>query len=160
MTTRTELFAAYGDDARAALDAWSNLDPEAHAFWSTGCEERQYRAEHRRWLSRQTTAVVREVKAKVAGSAPLFELEQSDPPKIDVRRVLIHDGHPIDMLTLAGEDGARILREAMLRDLGPANTTRERCQHGLALAEQVIARSEAEGRPVSVAEVLGLAVAS
>lgn len=153
MTAKTEIFTAYGDDVDAALQAWGNVDPTGYAMWSESCERRQYLADYRRWNSRHVVNV-----ATAAPQAPaLFDAPAPVPQPVVVRASVVHDGTSVETLTLAGPEGARILREAALRDLRPAETTAARCRRYLELAKQIESASEAQGRPVSVAEVIGMA---
>lgn len=156
MTTRSELFTAYGDDADLALGAWPNLDPTGYAAWSATVERRQYLADYRRWVGRQTVAVKREVAKADDGQVPLFDAPTAGVPTLAVRSTIVHDGHTLDLFALSGPDGARLLREAMLRDLGPASTTVDRCRYGIALADHIEAQSVALGRNVTVGEVLSI----
>ena len=155
MSRKTELYEAYADDARLALDAWANLDPVGFAAWQATVEERQYLADYRRWNSRRTVGAL--TTSPESADLPLFPLPpKSAPPKPvpQVRQTIVHDGRSIDLLALAGEDGARILRETALRDKGPASTTLARCDRMVKLAELIAAESKRLGRPVSVAEVI------
>lgn len=157
MSTRNDIFEAYGDEPRAALDAWLNVDPEGFARWSDQAEERQYHAEFMRWVRGKTIKLER--VEQNPGQTRLFE-----PPAtsrgVKVRAALIHGGEIMETEQLAGLEGARFIRAAMTRDLAPAKTTVARCAYGFALADHLEAETERLGRPVSVAEVVGLRLAS
>lgn len=155
MTARAELFAAYGDDLDGLLAAWPNLDPTGYAAWAEHAEHRQIKAEYARWRSRQTAAIRKTQRAELA--PPLFDAPPAKVPTVKVRAIIAHEGGDRRLMDLAGVDGAKVLREAALRDLGPAETTATRCRRMLDLAEQIQAESIKQGRPVSVAEVIGLA---
>lgn len=154
MSTRNDLFAAYGDDVDGALGAWPNVDPTGYAAWSGQAERRQYRNEYRRWLSRQTITAARDT-IQNRGQVRLFE-----PPTaakgIQLRSTMIHQGEQMPVLGLSGDEGARVLRQICQRDLTPALTAVARAKFGLALADHIEAETERLGRPVSVAEVIGL----
>lgn len=62
-----------------------------------------------------------------------------------------------DTEALAGDEGAEILEAVAARDARPARTSIKRSKQLLTIAKAVRAASLAEGRPVSVAEVLGIA---
>lgn len=159
MSTRNDIFEQYGlDEARAALDAWLNVDPEGFHKWSDLAEERQYRIEYRRWLGKQTVvADVTEIKGP--RQPRLFE-----PPAaskgVELRQTVIHEGTERHLLGLAGLEAARVLREVSTRDLTPALTAVNRAKLGLALADHIESETERLGRPVSVAEVVGMRRAS
>lgn len=155
MTTRADLFAAYGDDFPALLAAWPNLDPTGYRVWSEQAEHRQIKAEYARWRSRQTADIAKTRRTESA--PPLFDAPPAKVETVKVRAIIAHEGGDSHLMELAGEDGAKKLREAALRDLGPAETTTARCRRMIDLADQILAESERLGRPVSVAEVIGMA---
>lgn len=61
-----------------------------------------------------------------------------------------------DRLHLAGKTGADTIRKAVERDNRPAKTTLRRGRTDLRIADAVESESERLGRPVSVAEILGI----
>lgn len=153
MTTKAELFTAYGDDPRAILDAWPNLDPQGYAIWSDKAEERQILTEYRRWARTQTIKLERNPDHE---EHPALFPQPRKGKAITVRQTVVHDGEEVALLSLTGHEGATLLRQAMLRDLGPASTTVDRCRYGIKLADLIDAETERLGRPVSAAEILGV----
>lgn len=147
-----ELFDAYGNDAQAALEAMANVDP---LTWSTFVEEaaaRQYRSEYAAWVRRQTKEL------SIANSAPrLFSVDEVREVTLRERIVIRQDGERREhaLMALAGAHGAAIIRTACQRDERGARTTLGRTAALKKLAAELERRSEAEGRPVSVAEILG-----
>lgn len=65
-----------------------------------------------------------------------------------------------DQFSLAGAEGAKVLRAVAERDKRHAETTFERSHLQFKLADAIEAESVRLGRDVSVAEVLGLAEAA
>lgn len=150
----TDVFATYGDDATAALEAFANVDHEAWSAYVDAAAEKQYRADYGSWrrgLIKSTTA---EAIAKATGQVRLFEPPESSPA-IDFRARIVLDGEEHSLASLAGAPGAEVLREVAQRDIRPAATTVKRCRQMLALADHLEAETERIGRDVSVAEVLG-----
>lgn len=150
------IFEAYGEDSAAALAAFANLDPQAWSEYNDRAAERQYRAEYRTWVRSQKAQLLTESQqVKLFGD--------SDVDRIVVRERLVtkRDGERQEHVTfsLAGAEGAAILREVAKRDSKGAKTTLARMAALRKLADEVERRSKAEGRPVSVAEVLGLEAA-
>jgi hypothetical protein len=151
--TLTELFEAYGNDATAALEAYGNVDNEGWSEYTDRAAEKQYRFDYGSWLRGQVRATEADSIAAVSGQARLFEVEPGFA--IDIRTTLILDGVEYDVGSLAGADGADVLRKVAARDLKPAKTTIVRCKGQLALADHIVAESERLGRDVCAAEVLG-----
>ena len=150
------IFEAYGEDPAAALEAFANLDPQAWSDYNDRAAERQYRAEYRAWVRSQKAQLLTESQqVKLFGD--------SDVDRIVVRERLVtkRDGErqEHDTFALAGAEGAAILREVIERDSKGAKTTLARTTALRKLADELERRSKAEGRPVSVAEVLGLEAA-
>lgn len=159
MSARNSIFEAYGADARAGLDAWLNVDPDDLHRWSDQAEERQYRAEYRRWLGRQTVVADAAEIAEGPQQPRLFE-----PPKatrtVELRSTVIHEGESKPLGDLAGLEAVRVLRDVCRRDLTPALTAVNRAKFGLALADHIEAETERLGRAVTVAEVIEMRRAS
>lgn len=153
MSTRNDIFAAYGDDVRAGLDAWLNVDAEDFHRWSALAEERQYRTEYRRWLGRQTMTADATAVTSPAAQPRLFEPPASTK-KVEMRTALIHEGETKPLDQLAGLEAVRVLRDVCQRDLAPALTAVNRAKFGLALADHIEAETERLGRPVAVSEVM------
>lgn len=146
-----EIFEQYGDDAAGALAAMANTHP---AVWSTFVDtaaEALYSARYRQWVRSHvvTTPVTN-------GQEQLFDAATMKSLTIRERVVLVIDGERCEFLTaeLAGEAGAEILDRVAKRDARPARTTIKRSRDMHKLAQAVRAASAAEGRPVTVAEVL------
>jgi len=157
MTRKVEIFAAYGSDVAGALRNWEQIDPLGYGAFAASAVERQYRADHGRWVRTQTVKLER--SAAKPKTDRLFAPPPSKADQIEVRSTIVHDGTEHTMLGLAGKAGAKVLREAALRDLAPAETTADRCRFNIELADKIEAASVAAGRPVSVGEVLGLVAA-
>jgi hypothetical protein len=150
----TDVFAAYGDDAEAALEAFANVDHEAWSAYVDRAVAKQYHADYASWrrgLVRSTTA---DAIASRSGQVRLFEPTES-APIIDFRARLVLDGDEYELASLRGHHGADVLRSAAQRDFGPAATTLKRCRQMLALADHIEAETGRLGRDVSVAEALG-----
>lgn len=150
------VFDAYGEDAEAGLAALANTDPPFWHAYTEAAVVRQYRsdyAKHRRTL---TLSVAKENLATDAGQARLFEVDESEV-RVKIREVLTLDGREYPLLSLAGEDGAAVLRKVAQRDLGPARTTVARCRQMERLGDHLSVESSRLHREVTVAEVLGVA---
>lgn len=151
-----EIFDAYGDDAKAGLAAWANLNPESWSAYVDAAAERQYRGDYAVWRRRLISTAQQERVAEDNGQARLFE-----PPEpgalTDFRQRVVLDGIEHDMADLEGADGAAVIRKVAERDLAPAVTTVSRCRSMLKLADHMDAETERLGRPVSAGEVLGWA---
>jgi hypothetical protein len=155
MTNRkAEVFAANGDDVAAALRNWQQIDGPGFDSFAAKAVERQYLADYRRWAGRRTVAVVTE---RPSPEARLFTPPPAHTKATEVRSKLVHDGHEVNLLDLAGAEGAAVIRRIVVRDAGPAATTLERCDEMRTIADLIEAQSVELGRPVSVREVLGLA---
>lgn len=156
MTRKTEVFEAYGDQADDALRNWQQIDPEGYAFFAETAVARQYLADYRRWDRSRRIIVERIAEATDRGAPPLFDAPKPKPEPIETRATVVHDGESHRLVDLAGVEGAALLRQAALRDLGPAESTAKRCRFHLELAELLERQTVEAGRPVTVAEVLHL----
>lgn len=154
MTRKAEIFAAYGDDAESALRNWQQVDPDGYGQWSATVEQRTYVADYRRWASRQLSSVRASALKPKTDQARLFQPADGERESVEIRRTIVHDGTELVTAELAGLDGAQKLREAALRDLGPAETTAKRCRRNIEIAALIEAETIRLGRPVSVGEVL------
>lgn len=154
MTTRSEVFAAYGDDIDALLDAWPNLDPEGYAAWEHNALRRLARSDVRAWRSRQTVKIDRETAEADSGQGRLVDVPPARREQIRMRSVITTDDAAVNLLAIAGPEGADLLRQVALRDRPGAATTLARCERLLKLAELIEAESARQGRPVTVAEVI------
>lgn len=159
MTRKTEVFEAYGDNADDALRNWQQIDPAGHHLWSATVERRQYLADYRRWSSRRRLSVDLDALTADAGQAPLFDAPTAKRESIHTRPTVVHDGTEHTFASLSGHEGAATLRQAALRDLNRAESTSQRCRFHLKVAEVLERETERVGHPVTVAEVLHLAVA-
>lgn len=150
----TDVFAEYGDDAEAALAAYANLDPRAWSHFVDTAAEATYRRRYGAWLRSQKVLVRTEkdqpnLFGNVGGKA--VKLRATVVERAEGKRA------EHDITALAGDDGAKILRSVANRDSAPAKTALVHANMLLTLADEVERRSALEGRPVSVAEVLGIA---
>mgnify|MGYP007115078338 CR=1 FL=1 len=153
MPTRSEVFAAYDGDPDAILEAWPNLDPDGYAAWERTALQRMLRTDVRAWQRRQHVRIDRDLEADRSGQGQLVDVPRKRQD-VRMRAKLTADGGSVDFLDLAGPDGAKVLREAALRDKPGALTTIARCERLLRLADLIASESERQGRPVTVAEVI------
>ena len=149
-----EIFEEYGDDAEAALAAFANVAPHEWAEFTESAVENHYRERYRAWKRSQTAEYV-----PASNQTQLFD--DKTMKALTARKTVVQtiDGerHEHEVMALAGEDGAEVLDYVAQRDERPAKTTLKRAKVYRELAKVVRERSIAEGRPVSVAEVLGIA---
>lgn len=152
MSSLDDIIDQYGDDPEAALDAFANYDPQA---WSAFVD-RAARAEYKRRCARRRNARMVEFRPRKQ-QRKLFQVDETEA--IHFREiVVIPDGSTeTPLMELAGSEGARKLREVAERDEAPARTTLIRANQYRALADEVERQSARLGRPVSVADVLGIA---
>lgn len=156
MSRLTEIFQAFGDDVDGALEAFANVDNAAWREFTETAARNEYKRRRSAWLRSHT----RDVKI----NSTQLAMFGGKGHKMKVRSVLVTKGddgqrHESHFMHLSGEAGAETLRLAAERDEGPARTTLIRATQMKALADEVERRSHVEGRPVSVAEVLGLEAA-
>lgn len=156
MSRKTDIFAAYGDDAEAALRNWQQIDPLGFDAWESDLARRQYLTDYRKWSGARKVSVT----PPATEPAPSLFPAPAKVEAIQTRPTVVHDGHEHTLLDLAGSEGATVLRQAALRDLTPAESTAKRCRFHLRIADLIEAETVRQGRPVSVGEVIGLAVAS
>ena len=154
MPTRSEIFATYGDDIDALLEAWPNLDPEGYAVYERNALRRLLSADLKAWQRRQTVHVAAEMRAEHAGQDRLVDVPAKRPAPVAMRATVATDSGSEDFLALAGQHGADVLRQAALRDKPGAATTLARCERMLRIAELIESESARLGRDVTVAEVL------
>ena len=154
MPTKSEIFATYGDDIDAMLAAWPNLDPAGYATWERTALRRLANADVRAWQRRQHVRVDREVRTVNAGQDRLVDVPAKRREEVRMRAKVTTDRGSADFLGLGGKNGAKVLREAAMRDKPGAATTLDRCNRMLRLAELIESESERLGRDVTVAEVL------
>lgn len=153
-----ELFEHYADDAEGALAAMANVAPDVWSHYTDIAAMRMYLADYKSWVRQQTRQV-----AKVGPKAArLFEVDDAERVTLRTRIALLFDGRrcEFDVLSLAGAEGAAILRAAADRDERPARTTLIRATFYRKLADEVQRRSETERRDVSVAEIVAEAEAA
>lgn len=152
---QTDLFAAYGDDVDAALDAWPNLDPEGYAAWEASLARRAYLNAYRAWVRTQTVELERDELRQRTGQTRLFTPEPA--ADLSLRKIVNVDGDLFALAALAGKRGADALRRIAERDSRPAATTLARARQLEKLAAHIEAESQRLGRDVTVAEALGVA---
>lgn len=146
-----ELFESYGDDAPAALAAFANVAPVEWARYVDEAAERQYRADRAKH--------VRDQRLRVSDKANVLQLFSTDDAKsVELReRLVLYEAgkrREFGVLELAGIEGAEIIAKVVKRDERGARTTLTRTATLKKLAKEMVRRSEAEGRPVSAAEIL------
>lgn len=154
------IFDAYGDDVDAALVAFANTANEEWSTYSDNAVRKQYLADLASHVRSQTVDVDfanLNVRSEIAGEPRLFDPGPAMTQRVTLREFVVHAGHRYALADLSGLAGAQILRAVALRDRKPAKTALVRCQRDLALADHIEAETERLGRPVSAAEVLGLA---
>lgn len=149
-----EYFELYGDDAGSALAAMANAHPNEWAELVDTAMDSLYRDRYGTWLRSQIATFPTPPK-----QSQLFDAETLKGMVVRKRLVLVIDGarREFDTEALAGDEGAEILEAVAARDARPARTSIKRSKQLLTIAKAVRAASLAEGRPVSVAEVLGIA---
>lgn len=156
MNRKAEIFAAYGDNVEDALRNWQQVDPAGFAHFEQTCQRRQYLSDFRAWRRRQIVTVT---QPEPRGEAALFDPGPARSNPVDVRSTLVHDGDEVNLLDLAGIEGAEVIRRIVARDSGPAATTLARCDRYRKVADLIEAQTVELGRPVSVREALGLVAA-
>lgn len=158
MTTKADIFDAYGDNPADALRNWAQVDPAGYAHFERTALERMYHADWQRWNRAKIINTAKAERAGQEGQDHLFTPPPADRvQRVDVRSTLIHDGDTVHLLDLAGEEGAQRLREIVARDRRPAKTSLARCEQYERYAELILAKTAELGRPVSIREALGMA---
>lgn len=149
-----EYFEEYGTDADSALAAMANVDPELWSEFVDRAARELYLAHRQSWVRSQVSEV-----AVPKSQAQLFSAETMKNLTVRKTIVTVVDGErcEFETLDLAGEDGAAILEGVAARDERPAKTTIKRTKDYRQLARLVREATAAQGRPVSVREVLGIA---
>lgn len=149
-----ELFEEYGTDAKSALEALANVDPQVWSEFVDTAAEAVYRERYKAWVRAHTKQVV-----QVNPQSTLFPPAEMKRLTVRERVVVTTNGQREEhnLLDLAGAEGAAILMRAAERDERPARTTLARSGAMKKLAKALVQQSEAEGRPVTVREVLGVA---
>jgi hypothetical protein len=158
VTTKHDIFEAY-ENAAEGLAAWANIDPDGWSAFVDTAAERRYDTERAAWRRSLVRSVLAESVRSDHGQAKLFEPPESGA-RIEVREVIVAEGHEHPLFDLAGAEGARLIRVAMTRDLKPALTTIKRCKNGFALADHIEAESSRLGRDVAVREVIAMGEAA
>lgn len=150
----TDMFSTYGDDAETALDAYANYAPAEWSEFVDAAAADTYRRRYAAWMRSQKVHAI-----TVKDQPNLFG--EIDAERVTVRARIVgrKDGqrHEYQMTSLAGAEAVEILRAAADRDEAPARSTLINARVMRNLADEIERLSEVEGRPVSVAEVLGIA---
>lgn len=160
MPTKSEIFAAYDGDIDAILEAWPNIDPVGYALWEGQALARLLRADVKAWERRQTVRIDADLGDQRAGQDRLIDVgEPVRRERVKARAKVATDKGSEDFLSLAGQHGADVLRQAALRDKPGAVTTVQRCERMLKIAALIESETARLGRDVTVAEVLELVAA-
>lgn len=146
-----EYFEEYGTDADSALAAMANVDPDLWSEFVDRAARELYLSQRQSWVRAQVTQV-----AIAESQSQLFSAATMKSLTVRKTVVTVIDGErrEFETLDLAGEEGAAILEGVADRDERPAKTTIRRTKDYRQLARVVREMSAAQGRPVSVREVL------
>lgn len=152
----TEIFAEYGDDATGALEAYANVDPRGWSEFMDTSAEATYRRRYAAWMRNQKVQIFTDKDQR-----QLFDGMEHESVQLRARVVSRRDGRRVEhaITALAGPEGVEILRAIADRDEAPARSTLIHANMLRRIADEVERLSKIEGRPVSVAEVLGLEAA-
>lgn len=155
MSVLHELFEKYGHDAEAALAAYANADPEGWSMFVDRAAASAYRAKRGSWL--------RSLRARLVKTEQVNLFGETATSSVEIReRVVSHrDGErqEHDTFALAGHDGAEVLRQIADRDEKAALPTLTAAKRLRKIASEMDRMTDKAGRPVTVAEVLGLEAA-